>query len=216
MKDYIKVVNVTKKIKENTVLTNINMELEAGQVYGMIGKNGSGKSMLIRVLSGLVTPTEGYVEYNGKKLFKDMEVPDDLGVMIENEEMYSEFSGLKNLKFLADIRHKAKEEDLKDAMRRVGLDPEDRRTYKMYSLGMRQKLSIAQAIMENQKYLLLDEPTNGLDEDSIILFHKLILEEKAKGKIILLASHSKEDIDKLCDTVYVMKNGVLKMEETKQ
>lgn len=216
MNHYIKVENVTKRIGDTEVLSNINMELESGKVYGLIGINGSGKSMLIRVLSGLVMPTEGYVEYSGKRLFQDMEVPEGLGVMIENEEMYSEFTGLKNLKFLAEINNKVTEEDIKKSMLRIGLDPMDKRTYKKYSLGMRQKLSIVQAIMEKQQYLLLDEPTNGLDEKSIELFHKIILEEKAKGCVILLASHSKEDIDKLCDTVYVMKNGVLKLEETKQ
>lgn len=216
MNHYIKVVNVSKKIGETEVLSHIDMELEGGKVYGLIGKNGSGKSMLIRVLSGLVKPTEGYIKYNDRELFRDMEVPEGLGVMIENEEMYSEFTGLKNLKFLAEINNKVIEDDIKKAMLRVGLDPLDKRTYKKYSLGMRQKLSIVQAIMENQQYLLLDEPTNGLDEESIRSFHKIILEEKARGCIILLASHSKEDIHKLCDTVYVMKNGILKLEETKK
>lgn len=129
--------------------------------------------------------------------------------------MYSEFTGLKNLKFLVEINNRVTEEDIKNAMLRIGLDPMDKRTYKKYFLGMRQKLSIAQAIMENQQFLLLDEPTNGLDEESIQLFHKIILEEKAKGCIILLASHSKEDIQKLCDKVYVMKNGVVKLEGKK-
>lgn len=216
MNHYIKVVNVSKRIGETEVLSHIDMELEGGKVYGLIGKNGSGKSMLIRVLSGLVKPTEGYIKYNDRELFRDMEVPEGLGVMIENEEMYSEFTGLKNLKFLAEINNKVIEDDIKKAMLRVGLDPLDKRTYKKYSLGMRQKLSIVQAIMENQQYLLLDEPTNGLDEESIRSFHKIILEEKARGCIILLASHSKEDIHKLCDIVYVMKNGILKLEETKK
>ena len=216
MEHHISVVNVTKKMGETEVLSHINIELEGGQVYGMIGINGSGKSMLIRVLSGLVIPTEGYVEYDGKRLFQDMEVPQGLGVMIENEEMYPEFTGLKNLKFLGQINNKVTENDIKNAMLRVGLDPMDKRTYKKYSLGMRQKLSIAQAIMEDQQFLLLDEPTNGLDEESVQLFHRIILEEKTKGCIILLASHSKEDIYKLCDKVYVMKNGVLKLEEAEQ
>lgn len=213
IKHSIKVKNVSKEMEEETVLSSINMTMESGKVYGLIGRNGSGKSMLLRIMSGLVKPSEGIIEFDGKQLYKDMEVEANLGVIIENEEMYPEFTGLQNLSFLAQIRNKIGKIEIKEAMEKIGLNSKDKRLYKKYSLGMRQKLAIAQAIMENPNFLLLDEPTNGLDPESVQLLHQIILEEKEKGTIVLLASHSIKDIKALCDETYKMENGKLSFME---
>lgn len=199
--------NLSKQIGTEKLLSDIHLELESGYVYGLVGRNGSGKSMLFRILSGLVKPTEGEIIADGKKLFTDMETIESLGVMVENEEMYPEFTGFQNLKFLSDIKKKIGEKEIREAMQRTGLDPDDKRIVKKYSLGMRQKLAIAQAVMERPEYIFLDEPTNGLDEDSVGLLHKIILEEKERGAVIVIASHSREDIETLCDITFTMKNG---------
>ncbi len=208
--------NLSKKIKTEELLSDIHLELESGHVYGVVGRNGSGKSMLFRILSGLIKPTEGEVIVDGKKLFVDIETIENLGVIIENEEMYPEFTGYQNLKFLADIKKKIGEKEIKEALYRVGLDPTDKRTVKKYSLGMRQKLAIAQAIMESPDYIFLDEPTNGLDEESVEQLHKIVLEEKERGAVIVIASHNKEDIEILCDTTFAMKNGKIKKRSGEQ
>lgn len=212
-KHSIKVKNLSKEMETELVLSSIDFTMESGKIYGLIGRNGSGKSMLFRIMSGLVKPSEGIIEFDGKQLYKDMEVESNLGVIIENEEMYPEFTGLQNLSFLAQVRNKIGKDEIKEAMEKIGLDSKDKRLYKKYSLGMRQKLAIAQSIMEKPNFLLLDEPTNGLDPESVQLLHKIILEEKEKGTIVLLASHSMKDIKKLCDEIYKMENGKLSLLE---
>lgn len=202
--------HVTKTIKRNPILTDINLELYGGKVYGFTGRNGSGKTMLFRALSGLMRIDRGQVSYNGEILHEKFQVLPDLGITLENSGVYLEFSGRKNLQMLAGIHKKIGNTDIDEAIRRVGLDPEDNRPCRKYSLGMKQKIAIAQAIMEHPRILMLDEPTNSLDENGVQMLRKIIGEEREKGVMILLASHSKEDIQLLSDEIYCMVDGTCK------
>ncbi|PZL73306.1 multidrug ABC transporter ATP-binding protein [Enterococcus plantarum] len=198
---------ISKKIKKYSVLKNVNLTFEEGHVYGLIGQNGSGKTMLLRAISGLIRVQEGTITYNDQILGKDFDFLPSLGLIIEHEGLEPSISGVNNLKLLSEINKIANKKDIDLALTKVGLDPNDRRPVKKYSLGMRQKLIIAQAIFENPKVLLLDEPTNGLDDDAIDKFYQLIDELKTSGRIIVIASHNKKDIEELCDTIVVIKDG---------
>lgn len=202
----IKLKNVSKKIKKAQILTDVNATFESGKIYGIVGRNGSGKTMLFRAISGLMK-SEGEIWLDDKRLGKDMKILPNLGLIIENTQMYPEFSAYNNLKLLADLNKKIGRKEIEDAISRVGLDPKDKRSISKYSLGMKQKVSIAQAIMEKPDILLLDEPTNGLDDESVKMFWDIMREEKKRGAIILLASHSKDDISELADEVYHMHKG---------
>lgn len=202
--------NVTKKIKDRIILNKINLTLESGTVYGFVGRNGSGKTMLFRALSGLMKIDEGTISLDGKILHEDMTVLPDMGIVLENAGLYPEYTGFKNLQLLAKINNKISDEDIKKAITRVGLDPKDKRTFRKYSLGMKERIVIAQAIMEKPNIIFLDEPTNGLDENGVEDIRKIIAEEKARGAMVLLASHNKDDIRLLADKVYYMSDGVLK------
>ena len=206
----IKLNNVSKTIKNQKILDNINAEFESGKVYGIVGRNGSGKTMLFRGMSGLMR-IEGEVWQDEMLLGRDMRILKNLGIIIENTDMYLEFSGYMNLKFLADINKKIGKKEIRQAMKDVGLNPDEKKSVGKYSLGMRQKLSIAQAIMEKPDVLLL-EPTNGLDDKTVKDFWELIRREKKRGAVILLASHSKDDIRELADEIYHMNSGVLTKE----
>ena len=164
----------------------------AGKIYGLKGKNGSGKTMLMRVISGLITPTEGEVLIDGKKLGKDMSFPESIGLLIENPAFLPTYSGFDNLKTIASIKGVITDEEIKDVIKRVGLDPDDKKKYKKYSLGMKQKLGIACAIMEKPDIVILDEPVNAVEEDGIKVISEVLDELKKEGKIIILASHDKE------------------------
>ncbi len=201
--------NICKSIKGNAVLKDICLELHSGKVYGFIGRNGSGKTMLFRALSGLIKTDSGEVRLDGRLLGKDFSVLPGLGIVLENVGMYPDMTGLDNLKYLAGFKKTASEEDIKRAIKRVGLDPMDKRVYRKYSLGMKQRLAIAQAVMESPDVIMLDEPTNGLDNEGVELIRKLIGEEKERGAIVLLASHNKEDIELLSDEVYRLDSGML-------
>ena len=203
----IEVRNLTKIIKRRVILDNVNLEIEEGKIYGFYGRNGSGKTMLFRAICGLIKPTSGEVIVFGKRIGKDISFPESVGVIIENVDLWADLTGFQNLKLLATIKNIITDDEIKDAIRRVGLDPEDRRPYKKYSLGMKQRLKIAQAIMEKPKLIVLDEPTNSLDQDGVKLVRQILLEEKEKGATILLASHIKEDIDLLCDYKFVVDSG---------
>lgn len=199
--------NVSKKIKKNIVLHNVNLCLDKGKIYGFVGHNGSGKSMLFRVISGLVKPTTGEVKIFGDVLHKDVSFPRDISVLLEKPGFLEQYSGFRNLKILASIKNKINDDKIKDTLKKVGLEPNDTRPVKSYSLGMKQKLAIAQAIMEEPQLILLDEPMNGLDEDSVINIRKVILNEKNRGATILLTSHHKIDIETLCDDVFSINSG---------
>lgn len=201
--------DVTKVIKGKTVLSHINLSLNSGYVYGFVGPNASGKTMLFRVLSGLISATTGIVSLNGKVLKKAFPVLPDLGILLENVSLYPELTGYENLDYLAKFNHKIDKAGIIEALQRVGLDPADKRKYGKYSLGMKQRLAIAQAVMERPDILMLDEPTNALDQDSVKLIRGLIESEKARGAIVLLASHNKEDIQLLCDHTFTMDGGAI-------
>lgn len=205
--------NVTKKIKGKIILDNINLELVSGRIYGFVGENGSGKTMLFRAISGLMRLTSGQVSVDGQVLHKDISVLPGLGIIIENAGLYPELTGLDNLRQLAKINKKIDDEQIKEAIIRVGLDPDDKRTFRKYSLGMKQRIIIAQAIMEKPDILMLDEPTNALDENAVNIVRDIIDEERKRGVLVLIASHNKEDIKLLCDEIYRVKDGkVIKQE----
>jgi ABC-2 type transport system ATP-binding protein len=205
----VEIKHLSKTIKKNLILDDINLELKEGTLYGIIGRNGSGKTMLFRCMAGLVFPSSGEILYDGKVLHKEIAAPPNTSVIIENMGLYPEFTGFVNLKYLAGIRKIINDKEIKAAIARVGLDPDDKRTLKKYSLGMRQRIILAQAFMEHPDILLLDEPTNGLDESGVQLVRDILKEEAARGALILIASHNKEDISYLCDEVYHMQNGRL-------
>ena len=203
----ITVNNVSLKIKKDVILRNINAEFERGKIHGIIGRNGSGKTMLMKCICGFIKPTEGEITVAGKRIGIDCDFPESVGVIIETPEFIPYYTGFKNLKLLADIRHKITDEDIRRSIELVGLDPKLKKSVKKYSLGMRQRLGLAQAIMENPDLLILDEPMNGLDKDGVGEMRKYLLDLKEQGKTILIASHSAEDIDVLCDTVVEMDKG---------
>ncbi|WOC33100.1 MULTISPECIES: ABC transporter ATP-binding protein [Caproicibacterium] len=205
----IKVEHVEKQFKEVKVLKDINVCLERGKIHGLIGRNGSGKTVLMKCICGFMKPTAGSITVAGKRVGKDVDIPQNLGVIIEAPGFLPGYSGFKNLKFLADIQKKADAARITEVMERVGLDPASKKHVSKYSLGMRQRLGIAQAIMEDPDLLILDEPMNGLDNHGVEDIRALLLSLKEEGKTILIASHSAEDIAVLCDTVHEMDAGVL-------
>lgn len=205
----ISIRDLTKTFRVNMVLNNVSLEIEAGTVTGLIGRNGSGKTMLMKCICGLISPTSGSVTVQGKRVGKDVDIPDNIGVIIETPGFLPNFSGYKNLMQLARIRRKIGKNEIRAAMERVGLNPDDKKHVGKYSLGMRQRLGLAQAIMENPELLILDEPMNGLDKDGVKEMRQYLLDLKSQGKTILIASHSAEDIDVLCDTVCEMDKGAL-------
>ena len=201
--------NLVLIIKKSEILKNINIQFEVGKIHGIIGRNGSGKTMLMKCICGFVRPTSGEIIVAGKRIGIDCDFPKSIGVIIETPGFIPYYSGFKNLKLLADVKHKINDIDIYKSMEQVGLDPKLKRTVKKYSLGMRQRLGLAQAIKENPDLLILDEPMNGLDKDGVADMRKYLLNLKEQGKTILIASHSAEDIEVLCDTVCEMDKGIL-------
>lgn len=200
---------IRKTIKSKVILNDISLTLNPGTIYGFVGRNGSGKTMLFRAISGLMKVDAGDISYQGKKLHQDFLVLPNLGITIENAGLYPEFTGLKNLQLLAKLNRKIDTEQIKKSIKRVGLEPNDSRSFRKYSLGMKQRIAIAQAIMEQPDLILLDEPTNSLDEEGVQLIRQVIREEKQRGAMILLASHNKEDIQLLADKVFYLDAGRL-------
>ncbi len=205
----IKVENVYKSFGKTVVLQNINVLFEKGKIHGLIGRNGSGKTMLMKCICGFVPVSSGEIIINGKILKSGKEIPDNIGVIIETPGFLPAYSAYRNLKFLADIKGKISKQEIYEAISKVGLDPKSKKHVGKYSLGMRQRLGLAQAIMENPDILILDEPMNGLDKDGVKDMQNYLLDLKAKGKTIIIASHSSEDISILCDEVYEMDKGIL-------
>lgn len=201
--------NLFLTIRNNILLKNINIKFEKGKIHGLIGRNGSGKTMLMKCICGFIKPTKGEIFVDGKQIGNDCDFPESTGIIIETPGFIPYYSGYKNLKLLADLNKKIGASEIKNAMIQVGLDPDLKRHVKKYSLGMRQRLGLAQAIMENPDLLILDEPMNGLDKDGVADMRKYLLDLKEQGKTILIASHSAEDIEVLCDTVCEMDKGVL-------
>lgn len=203
----IKIEHLTKKIGKNEVLKDISLTFNGGKIYGLRGKNGSGKTMLMRAMCGLIMPTSGSIKIDNKELGKDMSFPDSVGVLIENPAFIDNFSGYRNLKALADINHIIDGQDIRDTIRKVGLDPDEQKKYKKYSLGMKQRLGIAAAIMEKPKLVLLDEPINALDESGVDEIRGLLLELKTEERIIIIACHDREELEYLSDEIIEISDG---------
>lgn len=212
-KNYILLKDVNKKLAGRLVLRDINLELACGQIYAFTGRNGSGKTMLLRMISGLIFPDTGSVTVFGQDISGKQVFPDSLGLMIENIGLWDHLTGLENLMLLARIKNIIDENGARRALERVGLDPDDTRKYKAFSLGMKQKLAFAQAFMEQPQLLILDEPTNSMDEEAVDIFRAIIREEKMRGATILISTHQKEDVQGLVDVYYHMKDGSCTLQE---
>ena len=208
MSEIVKVENVTKYFKQEKVLDDVNMNLETGHIYGIVGKNGAGKTVLFKIIAGFIKPSSGKVTVAGKIIGVDRDFPDSLGLIIETPEFLSQYNAYQNLLYLANINNKISKEDVKESIRMVGLDPGSNKKVGKFSLGMRQRLGIAQAIMENPNLIILDEPMNGLDKKGIEDVKELLLKLKGDGKTILMASHYAEDME-ICDEVFQMEDGKL-------
>ena len=204
---YIKITDVNKTIKKAPILRDINLEFTGGKVYGLRGKNGSGKTMLMRAICGLITPDSGIIDINGKILGKDISFPESIGVLIENPAFIGNYTGFKNLKVLASIQNRIGDEQIRKALEDIGLDPDDKRTYRKYSLGMKQKLGIAAAVMENPDIIILDEPINALDDVSVEKVHDILEEQKKRGAVIIISCHDKEELDQLSDEIIEISDG---------
>ena len=203
----IEVRDVTLTLNKRRILDQISLKLENGKIYGLVGNNGCGKTMLMKCICGFIKPDIGEVESDGKIIGRDVDYIPDTGIIIETPGFISYYSGIQNLKVLAGIRRKISTEEIRSAIRRVGLEPNLKLSVKKYSLGMRQRLGLAQAIMENPSVLILDEPMNGLDRCGVEEIRRLLMEQKKQNKLILIASHNAEDIQVLCDEVYEMDSG---------
>lgn len=201
--------NISKRIKNKDILVQVAYKFEPGKIYGLYGRNGSGKTMLLRAIAGLISLDDGEITIDDKTLHKDMDFPESVGVIIEHTNLLPQYDAFTNLKLLSKIKKVATEEDIRNAILAVGLDPDCKDRVRTYSLGMKQRLAIAQAIFEDPDILLLDEPTNALDEKSIDMVRGILLQKKAEGKTIILASHNKEDLDILSDVTIKMDAGQL-------
>lgn len=199
--------NVSKSFDGIEVLHDVNLDLEEGKIYGFIGRNGSGKSVLFKIICGLYYPTSGSVIVDGVDIHKKNVFPNDMRVLIEKPNFLPNLTGLENLKLLASIQNKITEEDIILILDKLNLKKDMNKLYHKYSLGMKQKLAVAQVFMENPKMMIFDEPFNGIEEKTVEVIKKILLEEKKNGKIILISSHIKEDIEELADTIYFVDAG---------
>ena len=206
---YIEIHELSKSIRGHMVLQNINLRMESGKIYGFAGVNGSGKTMLMRAICGLITPTKGYVDINGEILGKRVSFPESIGALIENPGLVPYYSAFKNLKILADLRKNVTEERINDLLKMFGLDEVKNDKVKTYSLGMKQKLGIAAALMEDPAIIVLDEPFNGLDENSVALVKKLLQEKRAEGKLLVLSCHDRALLQDMSDEIFMIAEGRL-------
>lgn len=211
----ITIENVTKVIKGITVIKDVSLTLQSGTVYGLRGVNGSGKTMLMRLIAGLIRPTKGTITIDGKELGKDITFPPDIGLLIENPAFIDNYTALQNLKLIANIHRVVDENRIREVISQVGLDPDDKRKYKQFSLGMKQRLGIAGAVLENPQLILIDEPTNALDTDGIEMVRNLITEQKERGALIVLACHDFSVLKELSDVIYFVKEGCVTKYEDK-
>ena len=203
----IEIENLTKTFGTQTVISDVSGIFYPGKIYGFVGRNGSGNTVLMKMILGFIKPTSGTIKVNGKQVGKEIDIPDDIGAIIETPGFLPEYSAFQNLKLMAMIRGKITNERIRETIKLVGLDPDSKKHVGKYSLGMRQRLGIAQAIMEDPQILLLDEPLNGLDNEGVEEMRNVLLKQKEQGKLIIIASHSKEDIDILCDEIFRFDHG---------
>ncbi len=199
--------NATKQIHKTMILDNVNLELNGGNIYGFQGPNGSGKTMLMRLVAGLIRPTSGEVIIDGKKLGDAFDFPTSMGLLIENPSFLPDYTGLKNLELLAGIKNRVDTAQICQTLSDVGLNPEDKRKYRKYSLGMKQRLGIAAAIMEQPDLLLMDEPTNALDDKGVEKICELLRRERERGALIILSCHDASALGKLSDVIYTIDGG---------
>ena len=204
----VKLDSVSKSFKMDSVLTDVSVEFEQGKIYGIVGKNGAGKTVLFKVIAGFLRPTSGHVYVKDKEIGVNSDFAEDIGLIIETPGFLSQYSAYKNLEYLASIRNKITEKEIREAIRLVGLDDKSKKKVGKFSLGMRQRLGIAQAIMENPELIILDEPMNGLDKNGIAIVKDLLRKLKEEGKTIIMASHYAEDME-ICDEVFEMEDGKL-------
>lgn len=207
--------NVCKDIKGARVLDNVNLELESGRVYGFKGKNGSGKTMLMRAISGLIK-VKGEIEIDGKILGKDFTFPPSIGILIENPSFISNYTGFENLKTLASIRERIDDDKIRQTLTEVGLEPDDKRTFKKYSLGMKQRLGIAAAIMEDPDIIILDEPINALDDSGTEQVRQILMKHKQRGALIIIACHDADELEFLSDKIIEIAEGKIQPKKDKK
>lgn len=205
----IEIKNVTKIIKHNTVIDNVSLTVNSGKITGLKGVNGSGKTMLMRLVSGLILPTSGEIIIDGETLGKDITFPRSIGTLIENPAFLDNYSGFQNLKLLASIQGKISDEEIREAIIAVELNPDDKKKFRKYSLGMKQRLGIAAAVMEHPDIIILDEPTNALDSDGVQMVKRILQKEKARGALILIPCHDLDILKELSDVIYLMNVGRL-------
>lgn len=210
MESYIEIEHVTKRFGDDTILSDIDVVMKKGKVYGFSGNNGSGKTVLMKCICGFLPVTKGRIRVGGRVIGTEVDFPESLGVIIETPGFIPNLTGIRNLRILADLNKRIGGKEVREAMEKVGLDADLKKPVAAYSLGMRQRLGIAQAIMEDPEFLILDEPFNGLDKHGVADIRTLLLELKERGKTIILASHNSEDIRILCDKVYEMDGGKMK------
>lgn len=214
MNYFLKVNNYNKKIKNNEILKDINLNLSKGKIYGLKGHNGSGKSMLMRAMAGIMFPTSGEVIINGENITKEKRVYKNIGILIESPGFIDSLTGYDNLMMLADIKEKIGATEIREWMKKFDLNSEDKRKVKEYSLGMKQKLGIIQALMENPDIIFLDEPINALDEKSIEIFNKEIINLRELGKLIVISNHNKDELENICDEIIELEEGRIKNKRT--
>lgn len=205
----IKVENVSKIIRGNSVIEHISMELASGKVFGFRGINGSGKTMLMRLIAGLIYPTKGQITVDNKILGRDINFQENMGLLIENPAFLDNYSGFANLKLLSSIQDKIDDKQIRRTLERVGLEPDSKKKYKKYSLGMKQKLGIAAAVLEKPELLILDEPANALDEEGVERLKKIVQEEKERGALIILSCHDAYLLEEMSDVIYLLQDGKL-------
>lgn len=206
---YLEIENYTKVIRQETILNHLTLSLEKGKIYGLYGRNGSGKTMLLRAIAGLIMPTEGFVKINDQIITKDVDFAPHTGILIEHMNMLPYLSAKENLEGIAKIQKIASEEDMIEALNAVGLDPQSKKRVFRYSLGMKQKLCLAQSFFEHQELLLLDEPTNALDDESVQRIMKLFESFKEEGRTLIIASHDRDFLESICDEILPIKKGTI-------
>lgn len=206
----IEITDLVKDIKGKRIIDHVNLHLESGKITGLKGVNGSGKTMLMRLVCGLITPTSGSIVINGKRLGKDITFPESVGILIENPAFLDAYSGFDNLKLLASIKHSVGPEEIRQTIARVGLDPDDKKKYRKYSLGMKQRLGIAAAVMEEPDIIILDEPTNALDSDGVAMLKEILHDQRERGALVLISCHDLPTLQELSDEIYLMESGALR------
>lgn len=199
--------NVTKKIRGSMIIDDVTLSLDSGNVYGLCGYNGCGKTMLMRLIAGLIIPTTGKISFDGKILGKDIDFPESMGILIENPAFLSGLTGFDNLKLLSSIKKEITEDVITKTITRVGLNPKDKKKYRKYSLGMKQRLGIASAIMESPKLIILDEPTNALDSNGVDIAKKIIAEERDRGALVIVTCHERSILEEISDVIYSIEHG---------